>query len=205
MAFEYNNCLYDDWIKDLSRVYSHQRRKDYLRNIHDANAKCEKLFHWDKTDFSNCASLTKKSFASLVNSSKYNYADARPRNEYCSISSSRIQDRSSCLYSQAIPAGKTNYLHMESKGSLRTPSIATSMLNNENDFQSPENVKRIWENIQCKINQFSEPVRSNMFYDPSIEKVGSLLVSSQLSLNYITLASTRIWHRHHPLPPMPLI
>lgn len=175
VAFEYNNCLNDDWIRDLSRVYSHQRRKDYHRNIQSLNAKCEELFHWNKNDYSNCASMTKKSFASLVNSSKYN-ADTRPKNAYCVKSASSINDEPSCLYSQSVQNDKLNYVHLESKDSIKSSKIVTSMLNNANDVQSPANVKRIWESIQCKINRFSDVLRSSMFLDPSIEKVSKYAV-----------------------------
>lgn len=199
VAYEYHNCLNDEWIRDLSRVYSHQRRKEYRRYADDRTIECKKMFSWEKSDFADCASITKKSFASLVNSSKYNAADAKiNKNSFCSIASNGADGDSgdhggvggaetanvcdsqpqqqqnngeSCLYSQTA---KANYLHLESKGSLRSSKIVTSMLNNEHDVRSPDNIRRTWDNMQCKINKFSEFARSQMYYDHLIEKVKPL-------------------------------
>lgn len=161
----------DDWIKDLSRVYGHQRRVQYHRQNSEMKSKCEQIFKLDNYDYTECASITKKSFANLVNSSKFNYADPRPKGSYCSVTPSQMHARDKCLVSQSMPTGKSNYLHYESHGSLRSSKILTSMLNQDNDLKSPEKIKQIWDHIRCKINQASETIRSNMFYDSLIEKV----------------------------------
>lgn len=204
IAYEYHNCMNDEWIKDLARVYSHQRRKEYRRYADGRTIECKKMFSWEKTDFADCASITKKSFASLVNSSKYNAADGKiNKDSYCSIASNgggvggdgtinnvcdshtqqqqqqpngEVNSGESCSYSHTT---KANYLHLESKGSLRTSKAITSMLTNEHDVRSPENIRRIWDHLRCKINKFSEFVRSDMYYDFLIEKVNVIYILVQ--------------------------
>lgn len=171
ISFEYNNCLNDSWVMDLSRVYSHQRRQECHKKFDTVKSECEKLFSMEKSDFTHCASVAKKTFVNLVNSSKFNHVDTRTKDQFCSIGTGRIQDQ--CPYSQSV---KSNFLHMESKGPSRVPKLSTSMLNVEQDGKSAKNTKRLWDNIRCRINHLSQALRSDIFYDSLIDKVFLLFI-----------------------------
>lgn len=122
----------------------------------------------EKSDFTHCASVAKKTFVNLVNSSKYNHVDTRTKDQFCSVVAGRVPDQDYCPFSQSV---KSNHLHMESKGPLRVPKLSTSMLNVEQDGKSARNTKRLWDDIRCRINHLSQALRSDIFYDSLIDKV----------------------------------
>lgn len=159
ISYEYHNCNHDDWIKDMTRIYIREERKDNYQSFYRTKEECEKLFDWKVNVPEKCSPFGKRAFVQLVNSSKYMYqSPSSEPNEYCSANSGNSNVNSfqdSCFVSKNIPHDDPN----------KPLNIPTSMLNDENDYRSSKNIKKAWMAINCKLNSLSKSIRPNLFYD----------------------------------------
>lgn len=167
-------------------MYSHQRRYENYQQLKLLKQECGKLFEWETIQYTDCATVARKSFATLVNSSKYNAADSKNIDSYCSIATNKSPVKGTfspgpCDYMKKAtmqPKSSEQYLNVEApKDSLRMMPTTTStkwntsMLDATNDSRSPHRIDRIWMNIRCAVNQLAELIRPNMYYDATIEQV----------------------------------
>lgn len=167
ISYEYHNCNNDDWIKEMTRVYIHQERKDNYQSYYQTKKECEKLFDWKANVPEKCSPFGKRAFVHLVNSSKYMYHLPNAErniesNEYCSANSGNSNVNNfqySCSINKNIPQ----------ENIVKNNPI--SMLNDENDPRSSKNIKKAWMAINCKLNSLSKSIRPYLFYDTSEDMV----------------------------------
>lgn len=152
VAYEYNNCGDDGWLKEMGRNYIYNQRKVNLRNYHQHTKECEKMLDWRNAVADKCVPFERTSFVGLDNSSKVLYNTVRSKNkvEYCERV---IQPYESSFMLRGFP---------------------TSIIDSKNDLRSSENILKEWKQIHCKMVNLSKKIRPRIFHDPILEKVFSI-------------------------------
>lgn len=184
IGYEYFNCEHDEWLKEMSRNYISEQRKENYNDYHVKKMECDQLFDWKRATFEKCAPpFSKRTFVNLVNSSKFHYNSGDHGSDfvddYCCTSNTCNKrenlplDRKSksCEINKNIPSKATTLLSSIKSQSIHdklSPIVPkTSMLNNANDIRSPNNIAKIWKAINCKLNDLTKIIRSQLFYDTS--------------------------------------
>lgn len=162
IGYEYNNCENDTWLKEMARDYIFNQRKHSLKDYYLRTKECSKIFDWRNHIPNKCAPLDKHAFIGLANSSKFHYNTAnkiKASTEYCQKPT------------EPPKSGQTENFHEKCSKNFPHEKHETSMLDNENDPLSAENIFNVWKTINCRMNHLSRELRVSMFFDPLLETV----------------------------------
>lgn len=149
----------------MATIFMFDQRKGNLYNHQITTQKCDEMFNWKNTVSDQCAPFDKRAFIELLNSSKFHYNAAnniQQSYEYCKKTNS--------IYDEKIQF-HDGFVAENCNREFPRKLFPTSMLDNEHDLRSAQNIFNTWKAIACKINSLSKKRRSQMFRDPSIEKV----------------------------------
>lgn len=149
----------------MATIFMFDQRKANLYNHQITTQKCDEMFNWKNTVSDQCAPFDKRAFIELLNSSKFHYNAAnniQQSYEYCKQTNSIYDEK--IQFHDSLVAENCNR-------EFPQKLFPTSMLDNEHDLRSAQNIFSTWKAIACKINSLSKKRRSQMFRDPSIEKV----------------------------------
>lgn len=157
IGYEYNNCQNDGWLKEMARDYMFNRRKSNLKEYYIRTKECSNVYDWQNNIPNKCAPLDKTIFMGLANATQFHY------NQKQKIQSSDTNNN----YCQKPENGLPNEKCIENSQRGRH---RISMLDNENDSNSAENIQNVWKAINCRMNHLSRKKRLDMFFDPLLEK-----------------------------------
>lgn len=137
----------------MARDYMFNRRKKSLKEYYLRTKECSNVYDWRNNLPNKCAPPDKRTFMGLANSTQFHYN--RKHTVQSSGNFCQKPENDECIENPQ-------------RGRHRI-----SMLNNENDSNSAENVQNVWKTINCRMNHLSRKIRLNMFFDPLLEKSSS--------------------------------
>lgn len=200
VGYEYFNCQRDEWQTEMARTYIHHERRKNNFEYQKAKVECGKLFQMNPAlDNEKCASLGKRHFTNLVNSSKFHQRNddtiggrvhdfCEAKSTYRMINDDCSDDTSSLLSSIRSQSTKSSKVKI------------TSELDNENDIRSAENIAKIYKAMKCKLVNLSKSIRSKLFHEhldklstnesqKSFDKISGLACRSNRTLSILAMDS----------------
>lgn len=157
IGYEYNNCQNDGWLKEMARDYMFDRRKASLKEYYLRTKECSNVYDWRNDIPNKCTPLDKRTLMGLANSTQFHY-------------NRKQKDQSFGYYCQKSENGVPNEECIENPQSGRH---RISILDNENDPNSAENIQNVWKTINCRMMHLSRKIRLDMFFDPLLENSSS--------------------------------
>lgn len=155
IGYEYNNCQNDDWLKEMARDYMFNRRKNSLKEYYLRTRECSNVYDWRNNIPNKCAPLDKRTFMGLANSTRFHFNSqnkVHSSGNYCQKPEKGVPNDNKCIEN------------------LQRGRHRISMIDNENDPNSAENVQSGWKTINCRMNHLSRKIRLDMFFDPLLDK-----------------------------------
>jgi hypothetical protein len=181
---EYYNCKDDEWVHEVARDFLFQRRIENRENFKQLQEECREIIKTYQS-FQKCSSsVSSVSYANVLNSSK-NFEKLKNIDSFCGIDEKVKRRGVECEEELS-----QKYSYKANKPKEKYP---TSMLDNSEDENSPESIKKYNFRRQCEMLRQAEKNGDILFIDDPdsypLELVTGLGCKSNKTFTFISMDS----------------